>query len=55
MRGYTPVPIEGIHNTGLMTQKENVEHSMRKYWPVKSEITMNDDIAMKGKTIKIPF
>ena len=36
-------------------RKEEVEHSMRQCWPLRSELTMTDSSAMKGKRIIKPF
>ena len=35
--------------------KDKLEHSMRHYWPMRSDLTMIDGITMKGKGIIIPF
>ena len=55
MNKYIPAKAEGMHNSGLATKNEDAEHSMTQYWPIKSELTMNDGIAMKCERIIIPF
>ena len=40
---------------GWPHKKEEVDHSMRKYWPLRNELAIIDGISMKGKTIIIPF
>ena len=37
---------------GWPHEKKEVYHSIRKYWPIRHELTVIDGIAMKGK-IKI--
>ena len=39
---------------GWPHKTEDVAHSMRQYWPIRSELAIID-IAMKGKRIIIPF
>ena len=34
---------EGVYNTGLATQKEEVDESIRQYWPVRNELAVIDD------------
>ena len=55
MGRQTPTEAMIIYNTGLATKKDELKHSMRHYWPIKSEQAMTDGIAMKGKGIKIPI
>ena len=40
---------------GWPLKKEDVEHSMRPYWPKRSKLAIIDGIAMKGKRIIIPL
>ena len=47
-RGYT-------FARGWTHKKEEVEHSMRQYWPIKDKLVMIDDTSMKDKRIIIPF
>ena len=54
MRRHPPAKATDIYNTGLATQKNEVKHSMRQYWSIRSELAMIDDIAMTGKRIMIP-
>ena len=54
-RGCTPTGAEGIHNSGMAHKKEEVEHSMRQYLPIRNELAIIDCIAMKGKRIINPF
>ena len=53
-RGCTPAGAEGIHNIGLPHWNEEVDHSMRQYWPIRSELAIIDGIVMRGKRIIIP-
>ena len=44
-----------IHNAGLATpKKEKLEHNMRHYWPIRSELAMIDGISMNGKRVVTP-
>ena len=40
---------------GLPHLREVVEPEEEKYWPIRHELTMADDIVMKDKCIIIPF
>ena len=35
--------------------KDNVEHGMQKYWPIRHEPAVIDGIAMKDKLRIVPF
>ena len=54
-RECRPLKSKIIHNTRLATQKDEVEQSMKHYWPIRSELAIINDIAMKGRTMIIPF
>ena len=38
------IDIQNIDNA----EKDKLEHSIRHYWPIRSELAMIDGIAMKG-------
>ena len=40
---------------GLPHYREKVQHGMQKYWPIRHELAMIDNIALKGNQIIIPF
>ena len=50
---HTHARAEGIHNTGLATQ-ERCGHSIRQYWPIRSNLAMIDGIVMEDKNSVIP-
>ena len=54
-RSHTPAKAEDIYNRGLTKLGDEVECSMKQYWPIRSKLAISDDIAMKGKRIIIPF
>ena len=44
-----------MHNTWQAAQKDQLEHSIWHYWPIRSKLAKIDGIATKGKRIIIPF
>ena len=54
-KGCRPIKAKIIYNTGLVTQKYEVEQSMKKYQPIRHELAMIKGIDMIGKGIIISF
>ena len=52
--GCRSLKAEIIHNTKLATQKEEIEQSMKHYWPIRPELKMIDYNDMKSRRIIIP-
>ena len=44
-----PVKAKSVQNARLAMQKDEVQHSIQKYWQIRHELAMIDVIAMKGK------
>ena len=45
----TPARDQGLYQTGLVPQKEDVAKDIQKYWPIGNELAMIDGVAIKGK------
>ena len=40
---------------GWSHKKEEMDHSMRQYWPIREKLAMIDCFVIRGKRILIPF
>ena len=54
MRKHLSAKTKIIYNTGLV-RKDNLEHSIRHYWPIRSKLAMVEGLTVKGKGKIIHF
>ena len=52
---YAPLQKLKSYIIYVLPHHEELEHSIRHYWLIRSELAMIDAIAVKGKRIIIPF